>query len=101
MGSMPFKNLIKYALSPALSNKMKAEGRAVFSLSLLCPYLSSGYYGVEPYYDATKEAVTPYPLDRVLVATEFASRATGLGQPSLEALGVHQGHRTSASIERH
>lgn len=91
-----FKNLI-----PALSSKMKAEGKATFSLSFSFSHLSSGYYGVEPYYDATKEAVTPYPLDRVLVAAEFASRAAGLGQPSLEALGVYQGHRTSASVERH
>lgn len=93
-----FKKLIKYALSPALSSKIKAMGKSdVLSFS----HLSSGYYSAEPYYDATKEAVTPYPLDRVLVAAEFASRAAGLGQPSLEALGVYQSHRTSASVGRH
>jgi len=69
-----FKDLIKEALGLALS-EMKVDGKASNDLS----HLSSSYYRAEPYYDALKEAVTPYPPDCVLVTTKFASRTTGLG----------------------
>jgi len=64
-------------------------------------HLSRGDYRVEPYDDAAEEAVTRYPLRRVLVAAELASHAAGLGQPSLEALGVHESHRASTPVACH
>lgn len=68
-----FKDLIKKALGLAVS-EMNVDGK-VNDLS----HLSSSYYGAEPYYDALKEGVTPYPPDCILVAAKFASRTTGLG----------------------
>lgn len=60
--------------------------------------MAGGNEGLDPNEDAAEDPVARHPDSRVSVSAELAASVAGLGQPTLEALGVHQTYCATASI---